>query len=374
MWNSFKKSIQYTQALKLDLKEILNDKFAEYCDSICFLATGSFGKCQMTSGSDIDLICILDNSITDKSMLQGIIQKELTKMEYKHEFEFYPIETLEVWKWIAQYSTLYCSDLFYAVPLAGDVTLYQNLMDWIRLRNFEYLNCQSYFMYNLLYRDLQLQNPKSEKSLKYQKGGLRDFQFIKWISRRLYNNQKYLPVEYLLPLCQDYFLGDDEYRMLVAYAESILGYKWDIEEGKKELSECGKAYENLRENVAEIVERIKRVTFMKLFSGNRYERHYEPKDSNNRLRIFSQLGNVDSECMVLWDIWRMDNAIKLENALQDYGEWWSVRAAIALNPHCKSDLLSKLRKLKYPDMNDIVDFIGSNPNYEGREQERMEVK
>lgn len=368
MLHNCSKSLEYTKTVKVDLQNILYNEFKEYCDSICFLATGSFGKYQMTLESDIDLICILDNNVIDKEELKDLIKKTLMQIDFKHAFEFYPIETFDTWKWIAQYSTLYCSDLFYAVPLVGNNSLFHGLMNWISKHNLEYLNRQSHFIYNLLYREQQLQNPKIEKTLKYQKGGLRDFQFIKWVSRRIYNNEEFLPEQYLLPLCQSNLLLNSEYKMLVEYAESILGYKWDIEEGRKDNSESRNVYEEIRGPVAEIVEKLKEFSFRSLFVGSKYQRLYDTKGLNSCLKMdFNPESRcLNRECMVLGNIWGISDEKKLEKTLQECSKWWSIRAAVALNPHCSAELLNEIIKLKYPDMSDIEDFVLCNLNYKPR--------
>lgn len=348
--------------MKKELTKILFNTFGNYYHSICFLATGSFGKYQLTLNSDIDLICILDDTLESENVkeLQCVIKNELTEINYKHVFEFYPIATLSTWKWLAENSTLYCSDLFFAIPLGGKINLFHDLMHWIYKHNLETMNCQSHFIYNLLYRNQQLNNPESENSLKYQKGGSRDFQFVKWISRRIYKTQAPLPKDYLAPLYQAHLLDSNEYNLLLLYSNAILGYKWELEQKNDIRSECKNVYDNIRNDIAIIIERLKAKIYEYLFKSNIY---YIENQAKEKSYIFPEITYSNIECALLTEVWNSNDIKKLEQILVDYSKFWSIRAALALNHSCPFDILKKLINSNYTDMDDIKKFILQNPNY-----------
>jgi hypothetical protein len=360
--NYFTQSYNYTQLTKNELTEILFNTFGDYYHSICFLATGSFGKYQLTPDSDIDLICILDNTLEPKSLekMRCTIKSKLIETNYKHVFEFYPIATLNTWKWLAQYSTLYCSDLFFAIPLYGNIKFFRDLMHWIYKHNLEATNCQSHFIYNLLYRNQQLNNSGSENSLKYQKGGLRDFQFIKWIAHRIYKAQTHLPKDYLAPLYQTHLLDNNEYNLLTLYSNVILGYKWELEQKNAIQYEYKNVYDNIRNDVSIIIEKMKTKIYKRLFKNNI---RYIETQNKEKAYIFPEITYSNVECVLLPEIWDNNDIIKLEQSLIDYSNFWSIRAALALNSNCPYDILKKLMNFNYVDMDDIRNFILQNPNY-----------
>lgn len=359
----FQKSYDYTKLVGEELTELFSKSFSKDKETICLLATGGFGKHQLTPNSDIDLICLIDSKIADMDDYKREIRNSLIKIKYRHSFEIYPIESVEGWKWVAKYSTLYASDLFFAIKLWGNELLFLELMNWINEHKIEESNKISHFIYNYLYRRQQLQNPRIDESLKYQKGGLRDFQFIKWVTWRIFNITSYSPEIYLVPLYEKAWLTRSEYELLLVYTEAILEYKWLIKESK---APEANNYPELRNHIDKVVNKLKNKTFEYLSSS---------KNKNWQKNIILYLHNLqekpsfldpdveNDESILLCEAWYASTIEQLDSLLESGQDYWSVRAALALNKNATKKFLKNLYKLNYPDMDDIKDFIIKNPKY-----------
>lgn len=363
----YQKSYHYTKRVETELRTLFEAAAIGENNAICLLATGSYGKYQLTPKSDIDLICIIDDTIDNVSRYKIRIQSLLDKLRYRHTFEIYPIETLKVWKWIAEFSTLYSSDLFYAKFLWGNISLYTSLLKQISHQNLDEKNQTSYVIYNYFYRRQQLGHSSDTSSLKYQKGGLREYQFVKWVARRIFKNHSYVPEAYLGVLYENSWITKQEYGLLSEYAEAILGYKWITEERSSSVLRTATKYKQLRYEASAIIEKIKiaMLNLIYLRKGDAWKQHIsryvQDADGENTTDL-SFRGKYD-ESMHFCHEWGAKNDTNMKLVNRKGIDYWSVRAAIALNKHTSYKMLSELSLLQYPDMSDIMAFIHRNPNF-----------
>lgn len=356
------KSKEYSNKIIADLKLLFEGIFPEYRQSISIAVTGSLGKKQLTPQSDIDILIVYENSIRASKIEKNIIQA-LKGKKFLHTFEFYPVTSLANWHWILKKSPLLCSDLFFALYIWGNKNIFQRLMNYATANNMDNSNKRIYFLYNYLYRNQQLSQLYDESSLKYQKGGLRDMQLIKWIARRLAHCHSLDPAVYIKSLISLELINKRGYRILYNYQSLVMEIKWSKEANKKISKENLKKYELMRYKTYQLIERIKEKVIYKLF--NRLFVSFIEDTKNNKLNKTAQenLFNSTKESAILCAIWNTSDLNLIKRAFVKYKEFWTVRAAIALNPNTPREILMDLLNLSYPDMNDIFLFVNRNPNF-----------
>ncbi len=368
MKHIYKLSIDYTNTTVRKLSKLCRKLFTEFENDVCLLATGSLGKFQLTQGSDIDIFCIISDAVKNPDGYKKIMEKKLGETHFLHEFEYYPFESLSKWKWIAQYSTLYCTDLFFARFLFGNKYLFLNLMKWVDTNEIEYKNRKSYVIYNLLYRKNQLRTQRNSLDIKYQPGGLRDYQFLKWVAFRIAQNHSAIPTEYVAALENNNFVSQEECRTVLGYVQSILNYKWYKEKNNsKELEVIFKEYERFRKSIIPIIEKIKIEVLRQLAKDSKPGWGKIVNDAyTNTLQaeeVQTVLESSDDESLLYLATILAEKPEQIEYSIEKNQQYWSVRAAAALNKNTPYPLLKKISSLDFPDMTDIRNFIYKNKNF-----------
>jgi len=330
------RSVAYSKRIKSDLFKYFQKHLSLSDNDVCIAITGSFAKDQGAPDSDVDLIVIFDDRVDFKCMKHKFIREINTP--FSHQLEIYPVLTSSQWLKVAKNSTLYASDLFFARPIWGNYSLLFDLMDFFH-NNLDLENQISYFTYNLLYRDLQFIQYRDSNDIKYQPGGLRDMQLIKWISYRLTNCPHCDPSTFLSSLVQAKLVTTNQYALLCDYFESIADLKWHICSKNYDHEE----YEQLRKKVIPIMEQIKRVVldnFAKRM-GSRWKRVVNlsrTRSLDDAKTILNQ--DNQSESMIFCATWSTSNPELLYKVSTQWYRYWTVRMALAVNP-CTPDIVKQ---------------------------------
>ncbi len=361
--------MHYSRKTKSKLAQLCDRLLHEHKDILALCITGSLGKSQLTHGSDIDIFGIIDtNTGFDERLIAHIISKRLKSSDFSHFFELYPIVSLQSWRWLAKYSTLYCSDLFFAKFLWGNKNLYDTLAhDSIRT-GLELENRYSHFVYNLLYRTDQLKIFINSDNLKYQNGGLREMQFIKWVCTRVANSNSEKPAQFLKGLLKINFIDQSHYYKLLNYFQTIMTYKWEKEQ-KNNILPIEKAYIDYHKSkmlILSIVSRLKQKVIDKFseYKGLGWKNVLK-KARNGSLDKTTRWAMIRSgdESLILCGLWNTDNQDIIHYCLHNLKDYWSVRASIALNPNTSKNQLDLIYDLKMCDMYDIKSFVERHKRY-----------
>lgn len=341
-------SKEYLQILRDRTPPCVPEEHAVLC------VTGGLAKRQLTPASDLDLLALLSQDAPVGTA--DYIRDALHRLDLPHPLEFYPFETTDAWLWMAEHSQLFASDLLYAQPVAGDPRILKSTLDTVRQRYLDERNQYSYFVYNLLYRDRQVRNASSV-SLKYMRGGLRDLDLLRWVSRRIVGSQSNQPRRSLAALAQKNILRPRDADFLASYTDRALTEKWRLgEEADTTNGPCLDGADRVWQLAETVKERV-----LTLFA----ERKGKPWISavrNARSGILSssqrsQMLDCSDESMAFCALWDADDPHMLEDGLRQHQDFWLVRAAVALNHHTPTDLLDTVERLRYCDMDDIHLFI-----------------
>ncbi len=357
------KSFNYTNKIKSELSLLFSRELSLFKESILIAATGSLGKGHLTPGSDIDLLVIIHDS---NSHLTRKLVKKINNIHFVHQFELYPIVTLKQWKMIASNSALLCSDLFFAKPIWGKTSLLSSLKDYIKKNELELRNRFPYFVYNLLYRDVQLKKYVHSDNLKYQPGGLRDFQFFLWVARRLGADRLNRPTRFTRSLLSLGYINHSEAKLLSTYANLLLDYKWELESSNTMFLATAKISLNkIRSSVIPLVEKVKNEVLSEFgkSKGQSWIKYVIAArrgalDTKTRWKLVK----TRDETLIFCGLWNAKNTELIKYCLRNHS-YWTVRSAIALNSHTTNTELKMLSKQNFPDMEDIQKFIKTNINY-----------
>ncbi len=327
MITALKRSINYSQRVRLNLQEYLQQNLHINDDHICLAITGSFAKDQGTPGSDIDLLAITDDSHHTKQIKQ-LLEKALKTNLFTHAIEFYPFQTLDAWRKIIKYSLLYCSDLHFAQPVWGNHHLFDELIKKVKNNNHDLNNQINYVVYNILYRDRQYQRYVKSPDLKYQPGGWRDMQFIKWVAFRRSKKLNSDPLNYLKGLVEINYIDHNQYLLLCQYFEAIIDYKWELET---------KSYHTLRLIILPIIEQLKKRLLSEFEKelGSNWRRIVDQARTGGLtdLEIKSIINQSNqTENMIFCATWSTNDQDLLTIIYNNWKRYWSVRMALANNP------------------------------------------
>ena len=359
------KIIKYSEKIKNELISLLNEKLSLYRQNMAIAVTGSLSKYQLTPKSDIDLIIVTNDQMNPQ---KKVVVNNLKNSNFQHKFEFYSVQTIKCWENIASYSAIFGSDIFFAQTIWGNKKIFNCLQKYLIENHICLSNQFSYFIYNLLYRDEQIKDNVKSENLKYQPGGLRDMQFLVWVSKRLGKKHIVDHRLYLKSLVDLGFISKNSYKLLVIYFYSILDYKWELELNKnsKSLRTYKKTYDQLRSSAAEIIETVKKKILLD-FSKTKGKKwlKYVTDARKNKLDLKTRWSLIKSgdESLIFCGLWKTKDKKLINYAVDNLNYYWTARASIALNIYTDFHCLKKLYKKSLPDMSDIRMFIKKNPNF-----------
>ncbi len=334
-------------ALQERTAPLLKGKNVQLC------VTGGIAKRQCTPRSDLDLLAIFDSS-NDYENEAHELREGISQLDLKHPVEFYPFAPVRDWLWMAEHSQLFCSDLLWARPVAGQKSLLQNLRRTMRRYGYDKQNQYSYFVYNLLYRERQVRNHPTD--LKYMRGGLRDTDLLRWIAWRMAGARSHEPGKYLSQLASKSFVERNTVPFLASHTQRVFEEKWNAEEG-------GFAQSAIRPDDArrvwDITDDIKMnvLKVLAIEKGEKWLRSIRRARADDLSDVDRQkMLNSDDESLAFCALWDADNTDLLEEGLNRYRDFWLIRAAVALNSNSSPQMLDEIDALPYCDMDDIHMF------------------
>ncbi len=186
---------------------------------VSLLAVGGYGRGELHPFSDIDLLVILDESVSEQppsGLSDFLTQLWDIGLEIGHS-----VRTIKECRQLAETDITIATNLLETRLLCGDASLFSDLRQltvthktW-DTRRFYLEKRQEQQQRHLKYNDTA---NNLEPNIKESPGGLRDIQIISWVARQHFN------VNDLQGLKQKVFLSDSEYNSL----ESSLRFLWRI--------------------------------------------------------------------------------------------------------------------------------------------------
>jgi [protein-PII] uridylyltransferase len=200
----------YQRAAFVD--EILQQIWQQFIDDntpVCLVAVGGYGRGELHPYSDVDLLILLDESISDAppaSLSDFLTQLWDIGLEIGHS-----VRTIQECRQQAEEDITIATNLLEARYLCGEETLFDSLEQltvdnktWDTRRFFE-LKRQEQFDRHQKYNDSA---NNLEPNLKESPGGLRDIQVVTWVA------QQHFDVRNLEGLRQKGFLANSEFETL----------------------------------------------------------------------------------------------------------------------------------------------------------------
>jgi [protein-PII] uridylyltransferase len=191
------------------LQQLWRNHLSDDC-AVSLLAVGGYGRGELHPFSDIDLLVILDESISDTPPIE--LSNFLTQLwdiglEIGHS-----VRTIEECRQQAENDITIATNMLETRFLCGKQTLYDQLQQltvshktWDTRRFYQQKRLEQYQRHQK-YNDTA---NNLEPNLKESPGGLRDIQVISWVAQQHYN------VSDLKGLNSEGFISDSEYSSLI---------------------------------------------------------------------------------------------------------------------------------------------------------------
>ncbi|MBL1320822.1 MAG: [protein-PII] uridylyltransferase [Methylophaga sp.] len=196
----------------LFVDQVLQQLWSQHIGSdlpISLLAVGGYGRAELHPYSDIDLLVLLDESVSEhppESLSDFLTQLWDIGLEIGHS-----VRTIAECREQAENDVTIATNLLETRLLCGEATLFSALQEltgsnktW-DTRNFYQIKKQEQQQRHLKYNDTA---NNLEPNIKEAPGGLRDLQVISWVAQQHFN------VSDLQGLKQKGFLSDSEYETL----------------------------------------------------------------------------------------------------------------------------------------------------------------
>lgn len=192
--------------------QVLQQLWSQRIDTdipISLLAVGGYGRAELHPYSDIDLLVLLDESVSDnppESLSDFLTQLWDIGLEISHS-----VRTIVECRQQAENDVTIATNLLETRLLCGEANLFSALQEltgsnktW-DTRNFYQIKKQEQQQRHLKYNDTA---NNLEPNIKEAPGGLRDLQVISWVAQQHFN------VSDLYGLKEKGFLADSEYEIL----------------------------------------------------------------------------------------------------------------------------------------------------------------
>ncbi len=305
----------------------------------------------MTPRSDLDTLVVFSNNTSENQ--KEAFREELKSIHFEHPLETYPFASLAEWQWIASNSILYSADLHYATPVWGDSSLLLNLMSWVRTTGVSSATRLPYLMYNRLYRRRQLQGDKPSESLKYRFGGSREFQSIKWHAIRFAACRSPDPSAFLPSLLDARLIARDQLRTLHTYVNSVLEAKLSAQ------VMLSPDIQHLWVKAASVIWEMQNQSILRLtkYHDRRHSQIIALAVDGKDFSLDFDASMAIDESTALAIAWHSRRSEVLRDILIHYGNFWSIRAAAALNPYLLETDQALLGLNRYCDSSDIDQFL-----------------
>ncbi|MFA6038717.1 MAG: hypothetical protein WCV62_01515 [Candidatus Peribacteraceae bacterium] len=352
MSDIFEQRQQYSRETLERFREKAAKSLIDFGQEFALAVTGSIAKDKLTTDSDLDVLMMTCNiGEQTKEQIRQCICEDVPLVG--HPLELYAIAPEEEWKWLICHSELIASDVHFSKFVAGNRALYDRILTFALQPENDQENQRSYFTYNWLYRTRQLRKEEIHDSLKYRPGGLRDVQTLDWVSRRLLRSSETHPGNQLNEMCSQGLIPAKDTEVLARQYGDLLASKMD--------SRCYVDHEtsmNAWVIIEQLRERILRVIGETVGKG--WEEEILETVRGDHRNTWNVRNAFDDTSHLLCEIWDSASISQLHNAYRTSYEEWSVRAALALNPHTPQNLRSSLARLSFADMADIHKFLRAN--------------